>query len=604
MAIQLQDLMNAAQNAGEGEQAGIEAVAALLAEAEADPDTDTDELLKAAVAEFKDLQDNGEASEARAAALESLADVVDGIKADQARTEESRAALEERTAALSKRVLGDEDNAEGEDDPDAPPAEVQGDADAVTDAPAGDAPAEEEEEADAAALAASAGAVRRRKTKVNLATLPRRAPARVSDPTPGLSITASGNIPGFEMGQKLEGIQSLAAAATARLEGFPKTRIPNGFIRSGIAQIRTEYPKELVASEQGEDMQVLEYAADQKRLSSSKGKGSLLAAGGWCSPSETLYELAGELEDGNAGLVNLPDIQTPRGGVRTTEGPDFAALYTATGFQQTEAQAIAGQEKPFYRVPCTDFVDTRAEVVGLGIISGVLNDDAYPELTERVVRGALAAHNHRYNAATIKKMVAQANVTVTANVGASAATSLLNTVELQIIDYRYRYRANESLLLEVLAPIWVKGVIRSDLALRTGVELVQVTDQQIEAFFAARGAKIQFVYDWQDAFANNTPTAGFGNSNAATAWPTTVDLLIYAAGTYVRGRGDILTLDGIYDSTNIKTNDFVRLFTEEKLLVLRRQYQARRLSVALATNGLTGAPALLTAQGNERPVTP
>ena len=600
MAIQLQDLMNAAQNAGEGEQAGIEAVAALLAEAEADPDTDSDELLKAAVAEFKDLQDNGEASEARAAALESLADVVDGIKADQARTAESRAALEERTAALSKRVLGDE--SEGEDDPDAPPAEVQGDADAATDAPAGDVPNEEENtEEEQAALAASAGAVKRRQTKVNLATLPRRAPARNTDPTPGLSITASGNIPGFEMGQKLDGVRSLAAAASARLEGFPKTRIPNGFIRSGIAQIRTEYPKELVASAQGEDMQVLEYAADQKRLSSSKGKGSLLAAGGWCSPSETLYELAGELEDGNAGLVNLPDIQTPRGGVRTTEGPDFAALYTATGFQQTETQAIAGQEKPFYRVPCTDFVDTRAEIIGLGIISGILNDDAYPELTERVVRGALAAHNHRYNAATIKKMVAQANVTVTANVGASAATSLLNTVELQIIDYRYRYRANESLLLEVLAPIWLKGVIRSDLALRTGAELVQVTDQQIESFFAARGAKIQFVYDWQDAFANNTPNAGFGNSTAATEWPTTADLLIYAAGTYVRGRGEIITLDGIYDSTNIKTNDFVRLFTEEKLLVLRRQYQARKLTVALATNGLTGAPALLTAQGNERP---
>ena len=66
----------------------------------------------------------------------------------------------------------------------------------------------------------------------------------------------------------------------------------------------------------------------------------------------------------------------------------------------------------------------------------------------------------------------------------------------------------------------------------------------------------------------------------------------------------MITLDSIYDSTNIKVNDFVRLFTEEKIMVARRQWHSRLLTIPLATNGVTSAPRELTAQGAVAPVTP
>ena len=53
---------------------------------------------------------------------------------------------------------------------------------------------------------------------------------------------------------------------------------------------------------------IVGHVAQQGRLTG----GSLAAAGGWCSPSETLYDLAPLLADANAGLVDVPDI-----GVRT-----------------------------------------------------------------------------------------------------------------------------------------------------------------------------------------------------------------------------------------------------------------------------------------------
>ena len=593
----LQELLNAIANRPEG-AAPDAVVAEFLAEHAGQEGYELDALDAAAREAFEALKpEEGQSpSDSDLAAMESLAEVAKGVVAESQRVDGEAQARRDRADELARSLNpeGEEgENTEGEN-------AGEGESD-----PAEGAPLEGEvvEEGTPESIAASAAANRAR-GQVDMAALRRRGEKKAQRPEDtrfaGISLVASADVPDFQPGQKLKGISGLTAAAASKLATFPTSPVEGLFLRGNIAKIETTFPTDLNAIGKGLGaLDVVEHAADQKRLSSSKGSGSLVAAGGWCSPSETMYELAGELEDGDAGLINVPDIQVDRGGIRFTEGPDFRSLYSAIGFTQTEAQAIAGTEKPFYRVPCTNFVDVRADVIGLGIISGILNNDAYPELTERVVRGALAAHNHRYNQATIARMEAQSSP-VTANVGPSAATSLLNTIELQIVDYRYGYRANESLLLEVVLPIWAKAMIRSDLALRSGVELVQVTNEQINAYFAARGARVQWVYDWQDSFANGTPNAGFGSTVFATAWPTTVKALIYAAGTFVRGRGNVITLDGIYDSTNIKTNDFVRLFTEEKILVVRRQYQSRVLTVGVAQNGATSAPVELDAQG--RPV--
>jgi hypothetical protein len=238
------------------------------------------------------------------------------------------------------------------------------------------------------------------------------------------------------------------------------------------------------------------------------------------------------------------------------------------------------------------------------IISGILNDDAYPEMTRRIVELALAVHAHKYNADTIARMVALATAVGPISAGPSAATSLLNGLEMQIVDYRYRYRAPENLLLEVILPIWIKPVLRADLSLRTGQNYAEnaVTDQQLDGFFTARGAAVQYVYDWQDAFTTSPATPPlFGNTAAITEWPDTVKALIYAAGSFVRGRGEIINMEGIYDAQDLKVNDFTRLFMEEKILVRRRCNQARLVTFPLAVNGATGCCVALDGNGNVIP---
>jgi hypothetical protein len=576
----LEALIEAARNAAEGTEARAAVAEALAALEGVEPG----ELLDAVLDRFSEVRgtDNPDVD-----LLETLADVAEGVRLHMAAVDEAVAERDARIADLEARLQPPAAETDPPTDPATdPPAEPADPADPpATEPPAADPPADPpapaEQPAEPEAVTASA------RRRIDLSRVRRAAPpAPREDQQMAVDIlVASTNLPGFESGNRLD-MQGLTAAVTSRFSTFPQERIPNTYMRNPIAQIRMPFPQDLTQDDnQRRDQELLDHAGDMARLD-----GGLVAAGGWCAPSETLYDLCPGLES-NSGLVNVPEIQINRGGIRTTEGPDFAALYAGAAISQTEAQNIAGDVKPCYRVPCPSFTDTRAGVKGICIVAGILQDDAYPELTTRVVEGALVAHAHRFNADTLTAMETQSTaVAGFTGSGPSATTSMLNGLEMQIIDYRYRYRAPESLLLEVVLPMWVRGVIRSDLALRSGIPFDQVTDQVIGGYFNARGANVQWVYDWQDAFATGT---GFGAATAATSWPDTVKALIYAAGAFVRGRGALISMEGIYDTTNLAVNDFTRLFTEEKFLVKRRCYQSRLVTFNIPVNGITAAPALL-----------
>ncbi|RDI32450.1 hypothetical protein DEU38_103183 [Rhodococcus sp. AG1013] len=620
MGVTLQNLIDAAQSASDG-TAAKDAVAVLLAENASSPDVDVVALATEAVAAFNDLHSAGADSDDALAAVEALADVIDGVAIEQARLDQSAQEHRDRLDTLAERVkaaTGAEDAADGEggdaatSDADATgatgEADTGSDADTTADTGAVDVGAADASAAPVEAVAASANRPVRR---VRLADLPRKEVV-TTQTAPRLSITAAADVAGFATGQRLASTTELARAANARMGAFA-TGVEGIVQRAGIAQIRIPFQDDLVA-DGTRDQEVIDHAADAGRLEG----GSLVAAGGWCAPSETLYELGGILADANVGLIDVPEVQAKRGGLRFTEGPDYTAIYNATGFMQTEAQAIAGDgftkptgetvagtEKPFYRVPCPEFAEKRAETAGLGIVAGILQNDAYPEVTAEVVEHALIAHSHKVNARTIKRMVDESGTAISLSLGASASTSVLNALDIQIVDYRYLNRAPESLTLEVKAPMWLKAVFRADLAQRSGLtpdEGYKISDQQIDSWFAARNAKPQWVYDWQDAFTG--VASGFGGATAITSWPDTVDLLIYAAGTFVRARGEVINLEGIYDSTNLEVNDFHRLFVEEKLLVIKRRWKARLLRVPLALNGATGIARELDGDGKIVPVTP
>jgi hypothetical protein len=536
-----------------------------------------------AVKAFDSLRDKENPSDEDVAEAERLAEIVTSVRTELGARDEAVASRRNRMAALA----GDIDSGEAADDDDEGEQAGTGEPEGGVDT--GGTEDEEDEEREDALVASGA-----KRKKGGAETHPREiGRVRAADvsrlshrPMPPrhnpVALTAAADVlgPGVRSGEEFGDMVAVAEAVGRRASEYPTSTFEGQErikMRHGIAMIRKDYDPKLIAKNVTDD-HVLEYAASQRRLPGE----SLVAAGGWCAPSETLYDLV-ELEAADA-LIDVPEINVARGGIRFTPGPSFGDIFAGTGFSQTEAEAIAGTTKTCYRVPCPPFTEIRAGVEGVCITSGILQDRAFPELTARVVRGALAAHAHKISAKTIAKIVAGSTDVPDLVAQGGAVAPVLNAVGLGVEDIKYKHRIARGATLESVFPAWSLEAFRADLAFRLGVEdFMNVTDAMIRAWFTTRNIVPQFVYDWQDT--------AIGGATPAVAWPATLQFLLYPAGTWVRGMGDVISLDSVYDSAGLVENDFTGLFTEESLLVAKVGHESRQYTVPICADGTTAAGA-------------
>lgn len=318
---------------------------------------------------------------------------------------------------------------------------------------------------------------------------------------------------------------------------------------------------------------------------------SLVASGGWCSPSETMYDFACDYE-AMPDTVDLPTLTASRGGIIVPESlklSDFIAV-DGIGMTWTEAMDIAAAAndgtddtlKVCAEIPCPDFMpDVRLEAFYSCLKAGNLVDRSWPELVSRSRDLALTAHAHRMNALKISKMVAQS--TLRAPVGdtdLSAAESLLSYLEFELARFRDVEFTDNNFTLEVVLPRWVRHIVRRDLARRAGVLFDQVSDEQINGYFSELGLRVQWVTNWQML------------ATGATSYPATVTILFYPAGAYTLLDGGQLDLAVIRDSVLNETNDHTLLFFEEFFQVMSR-CAGYRMVVPVCATGSTGVAAAI-----------
>lgn len=379
-------------------------------------------------------------------------------------------------------------------------------------------------------------------------------------PSPEVVITAAADIPGYTSGGTLDTL-ALAKAMEAKARTLSNH---SGYIPVASINLPNEHK---LGADAAYNMDVLKAATAP----------SALTAAGWCAPSNNLYTLFGI--DAGDGLIDLPTVQVTRGGLNV---PSFIGLGEADGNlwtwdedDQDDADGGGTATKPCLKIPCPEFTDYRLYAEGLCITAGNLTDRAFPELTQRFVSLTVNAHLHRLSAAIINEIVTTAVAVTMGSINSTAAGSVLNAIDLQVSDYRSQHRMSVNAVLETVFPLWAKALIRADLALRHGAELTNVTDAIVDGHFAARGVRAQFVHDYQPLFA----------STAKTAWPATLDFLLYPAGGYVRGDGGTIDLGVIRDSVLNATNDYTAAFTEQLYLVAQLGPDAREVEVALDVTG-------------------
>ena len=575
-----------------------------------------------AVEAFQSVYGDGSAvSDEALATLSDLADGIEALNAEIAGREALAAERAEKASALAAKVAPAapaEDGTSGADgdfatakvtdaDPDEPIAvgdtveidvkpgkDEDGDADSSAPAPA-----------ETVAKASARKAVRLSGIKRHAAVTPTPAagPGAATDIRSMMSIA---DVPGFAAGEGAD-FNDLARAVERRLQGFNAGAYESAHRggrnlreQHGLAVIRRNFGADVTVSTADPEAteRAIRNAVSEKNLPG----GSLVASGGWCAPSETLYDLL-ETESSD-GLISLPEIHVARGGINFTKGPKFSDLFGKVGFNYAEAEDKAGKyaptsdsdptlkegPKPVYRVPCTGFEEVRLNAAGVIVQAGLLQQRGFPELVARTIRGVLNAHAHKMSERYIDSLVKGSTAVSlpTSQVGATAP--ILTAIDLQAEHYKYVGRLSRGTSLEVVLPYWVRGLIRSDLARRLGVDLLDVSDSRIDGWFRARGINVQYVYDWQ---------ALTGDGSGFTSWGSEVKFLMYSAGTFVKGTSDILTLDTVYDSTLLGQNDYTALFTEEGWLVAKMGHDSRVVTVPVEPTGHTAGGVNIRADGSK-----
>lgn len=586
------------------------------------------EMRSQAVDAFQTLYANGSFSDEDLATLGTLTDGIEALSAEISAREEAAAARSAKAAELAAKIGADKPAPKDDEEAEAPAKGEDAPAE-KSDEEQAPAPKADEDEAEKKAKAAAAETVEVETTAaeaevvtaaaprgpIKLSGIRRHTPApapttttieeTIVEDTPRARLTVA-DVPGFAADSDAS-FEDLAVALDRRLQGF-NSGAYGAAARAGramserhsLAVVRKSFDERATVGSPESADAAMAFAVNEKNLPG----GSLVAAGGWCAPSETVYDL---LEDESRdGLVSLPEVNVTRGGIKFTKGPKFSDLYSASSFNFTEEEAKAGKyaptsatdptnkvgPKPVYQVPCTEFEEVRLSAAGMHIQAGLLQQRGYPELVARTIRGALVAHEHKMSERIIAAMEAKSTA-VSMDAGQIGALApVLTAIELQVEHYRYAQRLSRSTTLEAIFPYWVRGAIRTDLSRRQGVDLTDVPDSRIDAWFKSRGVNPQFVYDWQ---------AITGEAGAFKAWGNSVKFLLYSAGTFVKGGQDVITLDTVYDSTLLGQNDYTALFTEEGYLVAKRGHDARVVTVPLNPNGGTGTGIKLLANGTADP---
>lgn len=533
-------------------------------------------LAEKAEAEFRELyaeatKDGATPSEEDLERLEYLSastDTLEGADKELAAEEDSRRQrAESLNAGRSKDADEDEEEDEEEDEDD-----VWEDADADADADAEDREKE--------SLSAGASKRRTKFTGLGSKSVPDR---KAGEPSHGFSM--SPHLPNYKPG--LVTTADLAEAFDKIQSGSTfGQRLPSGGggrTPTALGTLNRNIPAELQADDDTSLESALSVATNEKDLPG----GSLVAAAGWCAPSETIYsflDIPAATE-----LISLPEIGIARGGLRFPKQPDFSAVYNDENsyFMFDEAELLADPVKPCFEVPCEDFEEIRLGAAGLCITAGILQQKGWPEGVQVYIDGLLKLHQHRlsYEAIeTIREGSGEAISLPAHEERFGAFGALLNAVEMAIVDMRLNQRIPENTSLEVLLPVWAKAVLRADLALRRGQQNPQdVSDAQITQHFANRGALVQWLGDYQ------TGPGMPGGPTPITEWPDEVEFAVYPAGTWVRHLSNVIEVGSLYDKEQLQRNRYTALFTEDAHLVAKRGVISRRYSVAVQPDGMVGA---------------
>lgn len=366
--------------------------------------------------------------------------------------------------------------------------------------------------------------------------------------TPANVIVAGADIPGISAGMPFTDRDSLNRAFESRLNTIKNVRHGDGE-QHIVATIQTNAPADRT-------LEMGDVAGNLAKIDNVVRKEALVASGGYCAPLETRYDIFGTGTTARPVRDALAGFQANRGGIRYTAAPKITDYSNAIGLwtAANDANPTSPATKPCLKVDCSPEQTALLDAVTLCLEFGNLATRAYPELIDRHNQLALVAHA-RYAERTLLSKITALSTAVTSSLVLGAARDFLAAIGKAAAAYRNRYRMEDNEPLRVIAPAWVKDMMREDLAYQMpGDDSLAAADSVIEGYISARNVNVSWHLDG----------TGFSDEVAASAldeFPATFDWHIFAEGAFLFLDGGTLDLGVIRDSALVGTNDY-KTFTE------------------------------------------
>lgn len=391
---------------------------------------------------------------------------------------------------------------------------------------------------------------------------PEQAPQATSTADRRGTIVASAGTPGVAADTTYD---SLVAAAQAFIDRQRSFMGRGNDEKVPVISLQAEYPEDrrvLSTNSQEQNGAIVASIIGAPAIVASVEAGEMarVAAGGFCAPSAVRYELEGISVADRPVRDSLAQFQADRGGIRFPEPTSFADMAGAVSIwtEQNDIDAVDNENlrKACLRVECGEFEEERIEAVVACLTFGNLGARAWPENVAQRLRDLMAIHARLGERRLLAKMATNSTA-VTAGQQLGAARDILFHIGVAAAAYRNRHRTRRDFPLSVILPVWVRDLIREDIARQIpGDNSLRTAQAEIDGYFADRFVNVTWALD-----GNGDQEFGPQTAGELLGFPGQVRGLLFHPGAHVFLDGGNLDLGLVRDSTLNARNDY-QMFSE------------------------------------------
>lgn len=401
------------------------------------------------------------------------------------------------------------------------------------------------------------------------------------------------DVRGFKSGQEVFGWDGIAKAIINR---HPDTRAAD--VSSGarflVASIEAEYPEDRVL---GDDAIV-----NTRRIESVTSESAIVASGGLCAPLTPWYNLLTFGDVCRPLRDSLPNFKADRGGIRFVTPPKLSDL-SGSVRRTTAAQDAAGYTnqdpagttapKPCLHVTCGSEETAIVQAVSSCLTFGNMGARTYPEQVEAWLKLSRVEFA-RYQELELLSALDNGSMQITAAQVYGAAYSILEQIQFATDSFRSRYRICSGVTMRLVAPFWLKSVLKADIAAQhpgDGLSRYAISDAQLTDWLSMRGVTVTWV---QDTLQGELAAPVDGTSLAS--WPCNVTWYLFPEGEWLYLDSGVLDLGLVRDSTLNSQNDYQIWMEEFNGLAKVGNTESLAVTSAIVPNGSTAphADALIT----------